>query len=100
MKLDVKNMRKIGARISHVRRLRQLTQAKLAELAGVSTTYISKIERGESEPKLAVVFKIASALQTSPSDLLIDARFGPDREQIKKQALSLLRQVRSLIDEL
>lgn len=54
--------RRIGARILEVRRDRHLSQAALAEAAGVSTNHISLIERGQRCPSLEVLEAIARAL--------------------------------------
>src|SRR5262245_9859949 len=48
---------------------RGLTQAQLAELAGVEQGYISRIERGLQEPSGEVSRRLADALGVSRSDL-------------------------------
>lgn len=93
-------MKKIGARVSRHRILRGLTQFEMAELAGISTNYVSKIERGVAVPTLEVICRIASALETSPSHLLIDVGAGPDRARVKARVRSLLDQAKSLIEQL
>ena len=40
-----------------------LTQAKLAELAGVTQAYIAKIEAGEADPRVSTLEKISLALE-------------------------------------
>lgn len=40
-----------------------LTQAKLAELAGVTQAYIAKIEAGEADPRVSTLEKISKALE-------------------------------------
>lgn len=56
-----------------IRRLRKkqdnLSQEKLAEKAGIHRTYMGKIERGESNPPMHTVSKIAKALKIPLSDL-------------------------------
>ena len=51
-----------GQRLRHVRRLAALTQAALAERAGISLPHLNKIERGAATPSLAVVGALAEAL--------------------------------------
>ena len=46
----------------HARKAKQLTQTQLAKLTGISQGKISKIERGEANPTLKVMAKIATAL--------------------------------------
>ena len=51
---------------------RGLTQEQLGELAGISSTYISKVERLVSSPTLDIIVKIAEALDVSPAKLFDD----------------------------
>ena len=46
-----------------------LTQEVFADLSGLHRTYVSGIERGDRNPTLDIILKIARALQCSPSDL-------------------------------
>ncbi len=48
-----------------------LSQEKLSESAGVSTDYISLIERGKRTPSLKRLVMIADALGVEPYKLLI-----------------------------
>lgn len=48
--------------IAQLRRERGMTQADLAKLVGVEPDYIGKWERGERNPKLGALKKIAAAL--------------------------------------
>ena len=56
-----------------VRELREragLSQEELADLANVHRTYIGGIERGERNPTLTTIHKIARALRVHPPRLL------------------------------
>jgi predicted transcriptional regulator len=44
-----------------------LTQAKLAELAGVTQAYIAKIEAGEADPRISTLERITKALESFSS---------------------------------
>ncbi len=69
----------IGRRIRDRRRQAQLTQAELAERAGVCQQYIGCLERGEGIPSLATVMSLCSALAIEPNILLLDCfRHDPD----------------------
>lgn len=59
----------LGRRIRRLRKRSDISQEKLAEKAGIHRTYMGKIERGESNPPLHTVSKIAKALKISLSDL-------------------------------
>lgn len=93
MKLSIQRMRKIGERIRWLRKRMKLTQERLAELSGYTPGYIGSIENARKVPSMPFLFDIASALDTSPSDLLIDARRGPDRDKIKAQIQELIDQL-------
>jgi transcriptional regulator with XRE-family HTH domain len=47
-----------------------LTQDALAELAGTERSHISALERAEKGPALATLFKLATALNISASELI------------------------------
>ncbi|MHB1459426.1 MAG: helix-turn-helix domain-containing protein [Armatimonadota bacterium] len=47
-----------------------LTQEQLAEVSGLSTNYIARLEIGMSTPSFATLMKLSNALQVSASDLL------------------------------
>lgn len=49
----------------------QLTQEQVAHAADLDRTFISLIERGERQPTVRVVFKLASAVSRTASDLII-----------------------------
>jgi DNA-binding XRE family transcriptional regulator len=57
-----------GPLLKRYRRAAHLTQAQLAERAGFSTNYISKLERGAREPQRATVALLADAMSLSMSD--------------------------------
>jgi len=61
----------VGERIAFYRRRRGLTQRVLAGLVGRSEDWLSKIERGEREPRrLDVLVDVAKALRVTVGDLL------------------------------
>ncbi|MGN1015062.1 MAG: helix-turn-helix domain-containing protein [Butyricicoccus sp.] len=66
------NRKAVGRRIQTARKERQLTQEQLADLADVSPTHISVVERGVKSPNLDTFVSIANALECSADELLID----------------------------
>ncbi len=52
----------VGKRVKYLRRLRNLTQAQLAERANLSVNYISQIETGIASPTLKTLVAISTAL--------------------------------------
>src|SRR5947209_19317099 len=59
----------------NVRRIRKgkrpkLTQENLAFVANLDRTYVSAVERGEKNPTISVLVRIARALRVRPADLV------------------------------
>lgn len=52
----------IGLNISYYRRVRHLTQVELAEAVGISSNYLSQVERGYKSISLVKPLKIAEVL--------------------------------------
>ena len=63
---------------------KNLTSAQVSKAAGISKTYYDYIERGEREPKLYVLAKIAGALGVSLNSLLEVKKRGNLNEALKK----------------
>jgi transcriptional regulator with XRE-family HTH domain len=59
----------VGANIRRLRRARGLSQEGLAHEAGIAMRYLAGIERGEENPSLAFLVKIAGALGVLPGRL-------------------------------
>jgi transcriptional regulator with XRE-family HTH domain len=62
---------KFGERVREIRKEKKLSQEDLAHKADLHRTYIGMIERAEKNLTLINIEKIASALETTVSDLLI-----------------------------
>ena len=60
----------IGDRLKRLRTLNALTQAELAEQAGLTTAAVARIERDEAEPRPSTLRKLAKALSVQPRDLI------------------------------
>lgn len=67
-----------GEAIRAARRRRGISQEALALGCGLDRTYVSGIERGQRNPSLANILKIAAALDLAPADLLAGIGAGPD----------------------
>lgn len=61
----------LGKRIRYLRHLREMTQQDLGERADVSYKYVGAIERGEKNPTLDNLAKIAKALDVKLFELFI-----------------------------
>ena len=60
----------IGKSLKRQRTLKALTQAQLAERAGVTTATVARIERDEIEPRMTTLRKLADALDVEPAELV------------------------------
>lgn len=69
MTKSIKKDYRLGRKIQRIRKERELTQEKLAEIVGVSTTWIGYIETGYRRPSLKMVYKIANALGVKVKDI-------------------------------
>ena len=61
----------IGKRIARRRKKIHLTQAVVAERAGISNQYLSNVERATSIPSTEVIMRLAIALDTTPDEFLV-----------------------------
>jgi transcriptional regulator with XRE-family HTH domain len=60
----------VGANIRRLRKAKGLTQEQLAHESGVAMRYVAGVERGEENPSLKFLVKIAEALGAEPAALL------------------------------
>ncbi len=67
--VDAVSSGQLGGRVRQLRRRRGLTLEELAGLSGVSRAMISKLERGEKNPTLVVMAKLAEGLGVTLSQV-------------------------------
>lgn len=60
----------VGVRAKSLRLLRRMTLDRLAEMTGVSKGHLSRFERGQKSLSLAMLMRLADALQSSVAELL------------------------------
>lgn len=66
----------LSARLRSVRAMRGLSQVRLAELAGVSRSLVSNLERNQynddrsADPTISTIYRLAYALRVPPAILL------------------------------
>ena len=70
--------RALGKNIKRFRFRRGLSQAALAEKAGISVTFLSNLERGNNYPKPGTLCGLASALDARVWELFRGAADGDD----------------------
>ena len=66
------NYESIGKNIRAYRMRKKMRQEDLAELTGLSVTYLGMVERGEKLPALETFIRILNALEVSSDVILAD----------------------------
>ena len=69
---DAELAQAFGAAVRALRAERGVSQESLVNLAGIERSHTGKIERGEHMPTLAIIFKIAGALECSTTVLMAE----------------------------
>ncbi len=71
--------RRLGERIRSLRMKEHLTLKRFADMVGIDRGYLSAIERGEHNPSLNMMSKIAEGLDITLAELLEGIRSSEDR---------------------
>lgn len=82
---DAELAQAFGAAVRALRTERGIAQELLANQAGIERSHLGKIERGEHMPTLALVFKIARALQRSAGELVLEAEARMSAEPMQRE---------------
>lgn len=86
------NQKQIGRYIAEKRRIKNLTQAQLAEQLGISDKTVSKWECGRSMPDYALIQPLCETLDISVSELIE----GKNTALHERQLMELLRRTQEL----
>ena len=78
MKNKLINPKDVGDRIRTLRQSKGMTQEHLAELADLSTPYVSHIEHGKKHAGVDTLVRISTALDTT-FDFLLSGRYSPEQ---------------------
>ncbi|MBN8712795.1 MAG: helix-turn-helix transcriptional regulator [Xanthomonadales bacterium] len=70
---DAELARAFGTAVRALRAERGISQESLANLASIERSHMGKVERGEHMPTLAIIFKIADALECSTTVVMAEA---------------------------
>lgn len=106
--MDTKEL--LGKRVRELRKMRKLTQERLAELAGVDISYLGNIERGTENPTVATLEKLADVLSTKAHQILnfehalqgekaLRRRIGQILEKCDEKELQLILKIVSAIKD-
>lgn len=61
-----------GAAVQSMRVEKEIAQETLAHIANIERSHMGKIERGRHMPNLALILRIANALECSAADLIAE----------------------------
>ncbi|MGN0424267.1 MAG: helix-turn-helix domain-containing protein [Acetatifactor sp.] len=76
----------VGSRIRYFRELKHISTNRLANLAGISQSYVRDIELGKKNPTIEIIFQLCKVLDISLKDFF-------DEEQTKIQEDPLLARI-------
>lgn len=62
--------KKFGELLKKLREEKNISQESLANEVDLDRTFISLMERGERQPSLATLFKLAAGLDKKPSEII------------------------------
>ena len=86
--MDVKRM--IGARIAEIRSQKSMTQEHLAGEMGISSKYLSSIERGKENPTMNTLITLSEALKVDLGEIFRFVQIE-DASKRKSMVLSLIK---------
>lgn len=95
----------IGLRIAYFRKMRNLTQAKLAEKVGINKNYLSQIESGSTNKaiSLPLLIRVAKILEIELSVLVDLSDLDKTKNELHRQLddlKSIFEEAKQLNDEL
>ncbi len=76
--------KKFGKHLQDLRKKRNYTQWKLAEITGIDSKYLSRLESGASSPSFDMLKKLADALEVD-IELLFRFTDIETREELEKE---------------
>lgn len=85
-------LKDLGKSIKNLRKQNGMSQETLGEMANICPKHLGEIERGDSNPSVAIICKIANALNRAPSDIMnINSNTLSEKEYYLKKICALLR---------
>lgn len=82
--------RAVAENLKRIRKTKKMSMERLAAEAGVSRSMLGQIERGEANPSVAIIGKLASALKV-PADILLENDNFETLEQFPEVATKPVR---------
>lgn len=89
-----KELHILGKKIAELRKKRNLTQEKLAELTGYSTNHISKLELARTRPSFELLVGVANALNVDLRELFSCKKEDKTPIEFKQELIKLIHQTK------
>ncbi len=80
----------VGRRIRSLRKVRGLSQEKLADLVGTSPKYLSRIETGRENPTLDLFLRLAKGLKVDLYEIFQFAHEGDTPRRLRQKLETLV----------
>lgn len=80
----------VGQRIAKRRKVLNLTQEEVAEIAGITSSHLRSIERAHTKCSVETMFKLSQALEVTPDYLFLGALKSADEDLMAQVTASLL----------
>jgi transcriptional regulator with XRE-family HTH domain len=80
----------LGRRIRELRKARNLTQEQFGERTGINYKYLGAVERGQENPTVKVLERIARVLQVELRELFVFEHLEPDSKTLKRRIIQLI----------
>lgn len=84
------SLKRLGRRVRHIRTERGFSQEKVAEQSGISSKYMSDLERGQANVSIQILERVATNLGTTTIDLL-DNEHEAERDVLVKKITDFLQ---------
>ena len=90
--MDTKRL--VGSRIKELRTMRNYSQEKLAEVAGINAKYLSSVERGMENPTLNLFISLAAGLRVELHELFEIEQDGTNPKLLRRKLKSFVEEIR------
>jgi len=92
-------LKALGTWVKTARKRQGLSQEALGEKTGLSSNYISLIERGQKQVTLTTLETISSALGIDLKAIFMDYQFKDKNQQLDKELVALMEQAKAMAPE-
>lgn len=84
--VEEERSRLLGARLQGLRRSRGLSLKQVAEAVGLSPSFLSMVERGQTDLSLSRFSRLTEFYRVQPSELLLELNSANDRPRVQELA--------------